>query len=145
MFNMKKSLFNASFTTLTLLLLTLSSFAQNMPRATDTDRNLLRKSRAQKVTAVTLATIGGIFIVGNAFWNSEVEHSSNIIVFEKTFAGYLIGGAMVAGSIPLFNGSKQNKAKAQALTARLKKEPLPIVLSGKSIRSYGAVAIQWHF
>jgi hypothetical protein len=142
---MKKSLLNASFTTLTLLLLTISSFAQNMPQAMDTDRNLLRKSRAQKVAGVTLATIGGLFIVGNAFWNSDVEHSSGFIVFEKTYAGYLIGGAMVGGSIPLFNGSKQNKAKAQALTARLKKETLSTAMSGKSRRSYGVVAIQWHF
>jgi hypothetical protein len=52
---------------------------------------------------------------------------------------------MVGGSIPLFNASKQNKAKGQALTARLKKETLPTAISGKNRRSFGAVAIQWHF
>ena len=108
---MKKSLLNASFTTLTLFLLTISSFAQNMPRATDTDRNLLRKSRAQKVAGVTLATIGGLFIIGNAFWNSDVEHSSGFIVFEKTYAGYLIGGAMVGGSIPFSMPASKIKRK----------------------------------
>jgi hypothetical protein len=142
---MKKLLLKASITTLALLLLTVSSFAQNIPQAMDTDRSLLRKSRAQKVAGITLATIGGLFIVGNAAWNIDVEHSNSIIVFEKTYAGYLIGGAMVAGSIPLINGSKHNKAKAQSLTARLKKEPFPTVISGKNRRSFGAVAIQWHF
>lgn len=123
---------------------------------TSLQHHYLKKSKAQKTTAVTLLTVGGaLFIVGGigVMSNSAISFSLAEGDTDKnnpsgTFA--IIGGSgvlMSFASIPFFHAARRNKKRAaQAVNLSLKMEQARVFqIDGLNTKNYPSLGITFNF
>ena len=112
-----------------LFLSATTSFSQQQPpKADGTTVDYLKKSKRQKTFAWILTSAGTTILVlnvlvspyTNAITGIAGTHSVNTIP-------YIVGGAFATGGIILFSASSKNKKKANAASAFIRIEKIPVV------------------
>lgn len=116
-----------------LLTLTVTSFCQKInPSQTLTKQDYLKKSKNQKTAAwICLGSGAVLFAIATP---GEVS----LDILPVLVIG---GGALVAGSIPLFIASGKNKRKAMNISFKIQRSP-QLLQSGLSYQNIPAVSIK---
>jgi hypothetical protein len=102
-----------------------TSFSQQIvQKQSSTQTDYLNKSKHQKATGWVLLAGGTVVLAITAAASAGID-----FYHKKSFpiVPVCIGGAMMAGSIPLFIASGRNKRKAKAASAFLNMEKFPVL------------------
>ena len=124
-----------------LLTITLTIKAQEIMKMPNKQISYLKKSRVQKGVGYSMLGLGALFIIANSVWNSDVKNEPGLFLFPKTNMGYVIGGGLVGGSIPLLASGSNNKKKGMQVSTALKLEHRKDPFKGTGKHNYPAVAI----
>lgn len=137
--------------TLLMLAVGINVFCQQIPAADLKIQNeqYLHKSKVQKTWAwIMIGTGAAIIIAGAASSGSGTDKTGGWFNFDDLnrslrTGAYITGGIIMAGSIPLFIASANNREKAAGLNVFLKAEQTPAFsLAGYSIRTFPAAGIR---
>ena len=111
-----------------LFLFATTSFCQQeATKAKVANVDLLKKSKRQKTFGWILTGVGTTVVVLNVLVSPYTNAITGIArTHSVNTVPYIVGGTLLAGGIVLFVASSKNKRKANAATAFLRMEKIPV-------------------